>query len=600
MKFNDRGQPDPNRLRGLVRSAWPIALIAALGLVLLFANLGSDYLWADEGDTAVLAASIVKYGIPKAWDGVTFTDSDKGARVNDELVMVSHPWVQYYFTAASFLVFGENTFAARFPFALAGWMTVLLVYALVRRITPGRCAASSAALLTVLSVQFLLYSRQCRNYSLDMVFTCWLFWIFFRMRTARGCVVFAVSAILLFHSNPVGLAPLAVLGLLTLVYRPFYPQRRWFWLAMPAVIILTLPWLAQARAGYEENRQALDSPGEFFGRFAQYLIECASVTPLIGIAILLAAGIVRSRWERKEIGRRDGSGSAFLNPDETSLVLLAFGTLLVCGVAIAITQSASAQWFLGIRYATAAIPLLAMIAGILIARISRGRILIGAALLLLFGVTKLAQLTPWTVSAPKIVMPSQNESVAVHPPARILDGFLMTEQWLFLGDLWRENPGTVATTSQFLREHAKPGEILIANYCWEPLYFHTRLPQGLKILPDYPVYQAARRKGLPEYVFGVDHVRWVVWRPLWEGYQGYRLATVEHDISAEGGQLKQMAKVDETFWENRENIHFRRFSGGRYIFARPEKLPLAIIFRVEWPEDAKLPPSANENPPHLL
>src|SRR2546423_5338868 len=98
MKFNDRGQPDSNRLKGLVRSAWPIALIAALGLVLLFANLGSDYLWADEGDTTVLAASIVKYGIPKAWDGVTFTDSDKGARVNDELVMVSHPWVQYYFT----------------------------------------------------------------------------------------------------------------------------------------------------------------------------------------------------------------------------------------------------------------------------------------------------------------------------------------------------------------------------------------------------------------------------------------------------------------------------------------------------------------------
>jgi 4-amino-4-deoxy-L-arabinose transferase-like glycosyltransferase len=600
MKFGKRGQPDSNRLREIMRAHWPIALIAALGLVLLFANLGSDYLWADEGDTAVLAHSIIKYGIPKAWDGVTFTDSDKGARENDDLVMVSHPWVQYYFTAASFLVFGENTFAARFPFALAGWITVLLVYAFVRRITPGPCAALCAALLTVLSVQFLLYSRQCRNYSLNMLFTCWLFWIFFRMRTARDCVLFAVSAILLFHSSPVGLAPLAVLGLLTLVYRPFYPQRRWFWLAMPAVIILTAPWLAQARAGYEENSHALDSAGEFFERFTQYLVECASVTPLIGITILLAAGIVRSRWQRKEIGRRDVSSSAFLNPDEASLVWLGFGTLLSYGIAIAITQSAGAQWFLGLRYATAAIPLVAMIAGILIARISRGRVLVWAPLLLLFGFTKLAQLTPWTVSAPKIVAPSQSESVAVHPPARMLDGFLMTEQWWFLGDLERENPGTVARTSRFLREHAKPGEILIANYCWEPLYFHTRLPQGLKILPDYPVYQAARHKGLPEYVFGVDHVRWVVWRPLWEGYQGYRLATVEHDILAEGGQLKQIAQVDETFWENRENIHFRRFSGGRYIFAWPEQLPAATIFRVEWPEDARLPPSPNENPPHLL
>jgi len=75
---------------------------------------------------------------------------------------------------------------------------------------------------------------------------------------------------------------------------------------------------------------------------------------------------------------------------------------------------------------------------------------------------------------------------------------------------------------------------------------------------------------------------------------------VAHDILAEGGQLKQIAEVDETFWENRENIHFHRFSGGRYMFVRPEKLPPAIIFSVEWPEDVELPPSANENPPHLL
>lgn len=577
----------------MLRAHWPMALIATLALVLLFANLGSDYLWADEGDTAVLATSIVKFGIPRAWDGVTFTDSDKGARVNDQLVMVSHPWLQYYFAAASFRLFGENTFAARFPFALAGWITILLVYALVSRVTPGRAAAFGAALLTVLSVQFLLYSRQCRNYSLNMLFTCWLFWIFFRMRTARGCVLFALSAILLFHSSPVGLAPLAVLGLLTFVYRPFYPQRRWFWLAMPAIAILTLPWLILARSGYGENSQALDSAGEYFGRFTQYLIECASVTPLIGITILLATGLIRSRWQRKESGRRQASSSAFLNPDETGLILLGFGTLLFYGVVIAITQATAAQWFLGLRYATAAIPIAAMIAGILIAKISRGRVLILASFLLLFGVTKLAQLTPWTVSAPKIVGPSQNTFVAVHAPARILDGFLMTEQWFFLNDLWGENPGIVAATSRFLRQHAKPGEILIANYEWEPLYFHTRLPQGLKILPDYPVYQAARRKNLPEYVFGVDHVRWVVWRPLWEGYQGYRLETVAHDILAAGGQLKEVAQLEETFWENREDIHFRRFSGGRYIFAQPEQLPRAIIFSVEWPEDAKLPPSAN-------
>jgi hypothetical protein len=82
-------------------------------------NLGSGWLWADEGDTALLASNIVKFGVPKACHGITFTDSDFGTRENDQLVTVSSPWLQYYLAAGSFLFFGENTFTTRPPFALA-------------------------------------------------------------------------------------------------------------------------------------------------------------------------------------------------------------------------------------------------------------------------------------------------------------------------------------------------------------------------------------------------------------------------------------------------------------------------------------------------
>src|SRR5437660_389384 len=102
-----------------------LLLLVVLASLVLFLNLGRDILWEDEGDTAVLASSILKYGVPRAWDGVTFTDADKGDRVNERLIMVSHPWIQYYVTAASFLIFGETTFAARFPFALAGVLTLI-------------------------------------------------------------------------------------------------------------------------------------------------------------------------------------------------------------------------------------------------------------------------------------------------------------------------------------------------------------------------------------------------------------------------------------------------------------------------------------------
>src|ERR1700719_1466868 len=115
----------------LLRSHWPIVLVAALALPLLSINLASDYLWLDEADTAVLASNILKFGLPRAWDGRTFIDSDRGARDNAELVMVSHPWLQYYVTAASFGVLGQTNLAARLPFALAGWLTIIVAYCVV-------------------------------------------------------------------------------------------------------------------------------------------------------------------------------------------------------------------------------------------------------------------------------------------------------------------------------------------------------------------------------------------------------------------------------------------------------------------------------------
>src|SRR5215470_4682706 len=154
-------------LSAVARLHWPFAILAAIAALLIFTNLGSDYLWEDEGDTAALASNILKFGVPRAWDGAAFIDSDHGARLNRDLVMVTHPWVQYYLAAGSFLIFGQNTLAARLPFALTGWMSILLVYIFVWRTIGSRLAAFSAAVLLTFSVQFLLFAWQCRYCSLN-------------------------------------------------------------------------------------------------------------------------------------------------------------------------------------------------------------------------------------------------------------------------------------------------------------------------------------------------------------------------------------------------------------------------------------------------
>src|SRR5438105_11163619 len=283
---------------GSLRQHLPFALIAVIAAGLIFTNLGTDYLWADEGDTAVLASNILKFGVPKAWDGVTFTDSDIGARENQQLVMVSAPWVQYYVAAASFFLFGQNTFAARLPFALAGWFTVLLGFRLVRRLTDDWKAAFCGALLILCSVQFLLYAREARYYALSMLFTCWLISIFFRMKSARAAALFAAVAVLLFHTHPVGTAVLAAVATLTLTYSPLSGQRRWFWLACAPIFVFTVPWLFYARPAYTQMSTPLRAAGELFARIIQYLFEKASVTPLIGVIALFFVLLIQCRRRR--------------------------------------------------------------------------------------------------------------------------------------------------------------------------------------------------------------------------------------------------------------------------------------------------------------
>src|ERR1700683_3367941 len=61
------------------RGRWEIvtpAIIAVVAAVLLFWGLTDKYLWQDEAATAVLAARMLKFGRPLAYDGVNLVTID--------------------------------------------------------------------------------------------------------------------------------------------------------------------------------------------------------------------------------------------------------------------------------------------------------------------------------------------------------------------------------------------------------------------------------------------------------------------------------------------------------------------------------------------
>ena len=78
------------------------------------------------------------------------------------------PPLLYWLNAASIKLFGQTEFAARFPSALCGLLTILITYTIARRLYDRRTAQISALILGT-SAGFVLQSRIILT---DMLLTC--------------------------------------------------------------------------------------------------------------------------------------------------------------------------------------------------------------------------------------------------------------------------------------------------------------------------------------------------------------------------------------------------------------------------------------------
>ncbi|TMA33697.1 MAG: hypothetical protein E6J87_09210, partial [Deltaproteobacteria bacterium] len=126
-----------------MRAARPRALAAgaflfqSLFAVTVFARLGAPLLWEDEAETAVHGRSVLEYGYPRVHQGrnVVYGAHHPLALGRDERLdaYLGSPWGQYYFAAPAVAWsdrsgdLAERTWRVRLPFALAGWIGVLLI-----------------------------------------------------------------------------------------------------------------------------------------------------------------------------------------------------------------------------------------------------------------------------------------------------------------------------------------------------------------------------------------------------------------------------------------------------------------------------------------
>ena len=151
------------KLRHLLRAVLIAAFTAAW-----FVALGNRMLFdPDEGRYAEIPREMLEAGdfiVPHL----------------DYLQYLEKPPLQYWLTAASFKLLGETEFAARLCTGLAGYLTLVLLYVLGRRIG-GAAVGNRTVLLTIASPLFMLLGHQL---TLDML-------LCFLLTAALACFVLA-------------------------------------------------------------------------------------------------------------------------------------------------------------------------------------------------------------------------------------------------------------------------------------------------------------------------------------------------------------------------------------------------------------------------
>lgn len=230
---------------------WFLILLLIMGTVLMFTHLGARYFWDDEAFNAVLAQNILKHNLPLVWDGRNLIDYPDLNISGQNFIQNREPWLQFYLTAGSFLIFGANNFAGRLPFVLVSLGTIILFYYFSLKYSSDKGIARLATLLLVLSPSFILYSRQCRYYALIIFFTVAMLYTYLNLslKNKNALVFFTLSASLLFHSNYLVFSAIFSGLLLAFLVWDFNRDRlKALAISLPGIVLLTLPWFLYAKA----------------------------------------------------------------------------------------------------------------------------------------------------------------------------------------------------------------------------------------------------------------------------------------------------------------------------------------------------------------
>lgn len=288
---------------------WLIAVLTVFfSLFLALYNLGNVSFWDDESYTAIAARNYNQTGKIVSWDGRNLLGFRNGCMVDNTLAF-DNPPLEIMVCAKAYQLLGEETErSARFLFALAGWLALLVLgYTLwhdFRESGEWRIPFFTFLLLA-LTPSWWLYARQAHYYPLTGLFGL-LGWLGYRRLVKSGnwywLFFIAVCSVALFYTQylmaGVLMAAIAVHFLVFYSERLISLLKSWqLWVMLALVMGSTLPYAISHQIWHQNCLINEDSlPWKAFKLFFVHWREFShlNVLPLTFAFFALAWGFRQS------------------------------------------------------------------------------------------------------------------------------------------------------------------------------------------------------------------------------------------------------------------------------------------------------------------
>ena len=173
-------------------------LLSGISLFFIFSKLSDYPLWQDEANAALLGKNILRFGVPQVFDGANFI-AYKPSDAGSDHVWHLWGWLPLYINAFFYWLSGPDTFWARFPHALLGFLFCLSFFLILKSRHRDDLTAPMGALMMVFCVPLLLCFRQCQYYSFSIALTFLLFILSFPVRDKKINPLFILISFLLFN-----------------------------------------------------------------------------------------------------------------------------------------------------------------------------------------------------------------------------------------------------------------------------------------------------------------------------------------------------------------------------------------------------------------